>query len=264
MSAKVLYFEEVYPALSAVIESFNALNLEILYWAEMNEGQKETALAQADYFLVTGTKITGEMLEKAKALRMIQRLGIGLDNIDVQTATLRKIPVSNVPGGNSQSVAEFTIAMILNLYRKLTILDYATKKGEWPKWQYRLETYEMHGKTHGLIGMGNTGKITAQLSRAFGTKIIYYTRTRLPGPEEAALGITYLSLEDVLKNADIISLHVPLSPRTKHLIGRDELALMKKNTILINVSRGIAEQFAFHQIFRDRREINGDKRAVFS
>jgi lactate dehydrogenase-like 2-hydroxyacid dehydrogenase len=220
----------------------------------MNEQEKAKALAQSEYFLVATARITGDMMKKATRLRMVQKTGVGCDNIDIKTAAELNIPVCNTPGGNSTAVAELTIAFILNLYRKLNILDRATKNGKWYMWEYRLQSFEMKGKTHGIIGMGNIGKATARLSQAFGTKIIYYDKYRLKEDEEKALNVTYMEMDDLLKNSDIVSIHIPLLPETEGLIGERELALMKKNAILINVSRGkIVDEKALAKALKEKR-----------
>ncbi|MBZ4653562.1 MAG: glyoxylate reductase [Peptococcaceae bacterium] len=238
MASKVIYFDKVFPAFKELLQSHNAEGLELLYWYEMNEAEKEASLKEADYFLVATTKITKDMLNKAAKVRMVQKTGIGVDNIDLQAAFDLGIPVCNTPGGNATGVAELTIGMILSLYRKLNVLDRATKNGEWLMWELRPSSYEMSGKTHGFIGFGNIGKTTAKLSQAFGTNVIYYDKYRLPESEEKTLGVTYMEMDEVLKNADIISLHIPLLPETRNLISTRELSLMKPTAILINVSRG--------------------------
>ncbi|RKL63567.1 hypothetical protein DXT63_06170 [Thermoanaerobacteraceae bacterium SP2] len=238
MASKVLYFDSVYPEFKEMLQMQNSQDFELLYWTEMNELEKADALAESEYFLVATTKITGDMMKKAAHLRMVQKTGIGYDNIDIKAAAELNIPVCNTPGGNSTGVAELTIAFILNLYRKLNVLDRATKNGEWHMWDYRLQSFELKGKTHGLIGFGNIGKATARLSQAFGTKVIYYDKLRLKEKDEKALNVTYMEMDDVLKNSDIVSIHIPLLPETEGLIGERELALMKSNAILINVSRG--------------------------
>ncbi|QOY38258.1 2-hydroxyacid dehydrogenase [Anaerobacillus isosaccharinicus] len=237
MISKVLYFDKVFPEFKELLQS-HARNLEMLYWYEMSETEKKQALLQTTYFLVGPYKLTKELINQAPGLRMIQKAGIGVDNIDIQAAIERGVPVCNTPGGNSVGVAELTIAMILNLYRKLTILDRATKSGEWLMWEHRPSSYEMRGKVHGFIGFGNIGKETARLSKGFGTEIIYYDKFKADPTEENAINATYMEFDSVLEKADIISVHVPLIPETRNLISRDEIGLMKKNAIIINVSRG--------------------------
>lgn len=238
MTAKVIYFDQVFPAFKEILENHNLQGYELLYWYEMNPAEKEKALAEADYLLVAAVKISGDILRKAKKARLLQKTGIGLDNMDLITAAELGMPVCNAQGSNAAGVAELAMAMILGLYRKLLILDKATKKGQWLMWELRPFTLELENKVHGFIGFGNIGRKTAQLSQAFGTKVVYYDPQRLPEAIEQEYNATYLDLDDLLKNSDVLSLHLPLLPATRGLIGRRELSLMKPTAILVNVARG--------------------------
>jgi phosphoglycerate dehydrogenase-like enzyme len=169
---------------------------------------------------------------------LIQKTGSGVDNIDLKAAAEFGIHVASTPGANSNSVVELTIGMIISLYRKLHFLDRLTKNGEWKMWEYRTTMFEMNGKTHGVIGIGNIGRKVAQLSKAFGTNVIYYDVNRLSTEEEKELGITYVTFDNLLSQSDIISLHIPLIPETRNLISDKELNLMKSTAILVNVARG--------------------------
>lgn len=250
----VLYFDKVFPAFKDLLETHNSDGLKLAYWYEMSETEREEALKEADYFLVATTKITKEMINKACNLKLVQKTGIGVDNIDLEAAKELNIPVCNTPGGNAAGVAELTIGMILSLYRKLNILDKATKEGQWLMWEYRPSSYEMNGKTHGFIGFGNIGRETAKRSQAFGTNIIYYDKFRLPEDKEKELGVSYMELDEVLKKSDIISLHIPLLPETRGLISKRELSLMKPDAILVNVSRGnIVDEEALAEALRNKK-----------
>jgi D-3-phosphoglycerate dehydrogenase len=117
-------------------------------------------------------------------------------------------------------------------------LDQATKNGEWLMWAYRAYSYEIKGKTHGIVGFGHTGRETARLSRAFGSSILYYSSHQAPPTLEAELEARYVPLDELLCKSDIVSIHVPLAPQTVNLIDKTKLALMKEKAILVNVSRG--------------------------
>ena len=251
MKEKVLIFQDFPDDVKEIVKSYNNNKYELIYWRQCDE--KEQAIKTSKYFLITGTKIGEDIIKMSESLRLIQRIGVGLDNIDVEKTKEKGIFVCNTPGGNQHSVAEFTIASILNLYRKLTILDRTTKEGRWQKWDYRLSSFEMKGKTHGFIGMGGTGKETAAISRAFGTNIIYYSRTRLPEHVEGDFDAVYLGLDEVLKESDILSIHIPLTSHTVNLIGEKELSQMKKDAILINVSRGgIVDEKALYKAISNK------------
>ena len=237
MVSLIIYFDSVSLEYKEELVS-HSNDFELLFWQELSTSQKEKALCEADYFLVSTFELTEDILECATNLKLVQKTGIGLDNIDLKAAERLKIPVCNLPGGNARGVAELTIGMILSLYRKLNILDKATKSGEWLMWEHRLSSYEMFGKIHGFIGFGNIGQETAKRSKAFGTEIIYYDKFRLSPGLEKELESTFLPLQEVLERSDIISIHIPLLTETKHLISKSEFSQMKSNAILINVSRG--------------------------
>lgn len=237
MTVNVIYFDKVFPELKVLLESYYDRE-QLSYWYELDNEQKEKALSTASCFLVGPYLITEELIRKAPNLKLIQKSGIGVDNINVRVAKELGIPVCNTPGGNATAVSELTIAMILNLYRKINIIDNATKSGEWQMWEHRPSSFEMSGKTHGFIGFGNIGRETAKRSKAFGTNIIYYDKYRASTEVEKDFDARFMSIDEVLENADIVSVHVPLLPETKHLISNREFSLMKSNAILINVSRG--------------------------
>jgi glyoxylate reductase len=208
------------------------------YWEEMNPQDQVEKLALADYLLVATKKMDESIFDKATNARFIQKTGVGVDNIDIEAARRLHLPVCNTPGGNSTGVAELTILFTLALYRKLIQVDQATKSGQWPMWELRPSSYEMEGKTHGFIGFGNIGREAAKRSKAFGTELIYYDKYRAPEVIENQLGATFNPMEEVLKKSDILSLHVPLLPETRGIIGTRELKLMKPSSILLNMARG--------------------------
>lgn len=237
MAFNIIYFDKVYPELKEIIET-NFEGSRLYFWYEMKEEEKEEALEIADCFLVGPYIINEELIRRAPNLKIIQKTGIGVDNIDRVTASELDIPVCNTPGGNAVAVSELTIALILNLYRKINVIDKSTKAGKWEMWEHRPSSFVMSGKKHGFIGFGNIGRETARKSKALGTEIIYYDKYRAQSDVEKKLDATFVSLQEVLEEADIISMHVPLLPETKHMISEEELSLMKPNAILINVSRG--------------------------
>lgn len=200
---------------------------------------KKGELEDADIFIVTTFQVTKEIIDQAPRLRLIQRTGIGVDMVDVEYARQRGIPVSVCRGFNTTSVAELAVLNMLALYRKIVTMDVLTKKGEWHTWTFRHESYEMVGKTIGVLGVGNIGRKVIELVEAFHVNVIYYDVNRLSAEEENRLGITYKSLAEVICQGDIITLHLPLLPQTKGIIGRDQLKAMKKTSILVDTSRDL-------------------------
>ncbi|RLE51975.1 MAG: 3-phosphoglycerate dehydrogenase [Candidatus Methanomethylicota archaeon] len=182
------------------------------------------------------TKVTREIIDAAEKLKVIGRAGVGLDNIDLKAAEERGIKVFSSPEAPSTAVAELVFGLLLALYRKIVFCDKSMKEGKWVKRQAL--GFELKGKTLGIIGLGRIGREVASRAKAFGMRIIYYDVYR-PSPEvERALEAEFKSFREVLSEADIITIHVPLTPKTRHMIGREELALMKPNAVIVNTSRG--------------------------
>lgn len=184
--------------------------------------------------LIAGTeKITAELLENAPMLKVISRYGVGMDNIDLEEAKRRGIIVRSTPEAPLQAVAELALALMLNLYRRVGEADRSIRNNNWSQLMGRL----LSGKALGIIGFGRIGKKLVKLIQPFEMKIYAYE----PYPDYNFVSlnnITFLSLNDVLSKSDIVSLHVPLSDATFHMIGEKELSLMKKDAIIINTSRG--------------------------
>ena len=235
---KCLFFDTVSADMKVLLRQEKPADMELLFWDELQETQQEAALSTADAALTAIYKIPRALMKKMPKLRIVQKAGVGTDNIDSQAATELGIAVGNVPGGNANGVVELTMALILDLYRHLPELNKGTKEGKWMMFTYRASSFEIRGKTHGIIGLGNIGREVARLSQAFGSTVLYYDAFRAKPEVERALNIRFAPLEELLREADIVSVHVPLLPETTHFINAKNLALMKKNAVLINVSRG--------------------------
>lgn len=185
-------------------------------------------------------KIDKEIIDCAKNLKIIANFGAGFDNIDIATAKEKGIIVTNAPAkGSTNSTAELTFGLIIDLLRGITFGEKSLKKGEFKGWK---PTYglgpTLEGKTLGIFGMGRIGKRVAHLANAFDMNIIYNSRTKLSENEEKKLNIKYVSFNTLLKESDIITLHSSYSKELHHLIGTEEIKMMKNTAYLINASRG--------------------------
>jgi D-3-phosphoglycerate dehydrogenase / 2-oxoglutarate reductase len=203
-------------------------------------GLKGEALAQAladvDAVVVrSSTRITRESLQHAQRLRVIGRAGVGVDNIDVGAATERGVAVLNAPSGNTISAAELAFALMLSCVRRIPAADRSMKAGEWDRRSFT--GTELHGKTLGLVGAGRIGGEVSRRARAFGMRVVAFD-PYLPPDRAEALEIELGTLDDVLRRADVLSLHVPLTETTAGLIGAAELARMKKGAYIVNAARG--------------------------
>lgn len=193
------------------------------------------AIADADGLIVrSATKVTAALLEKANKLRVVGRAGAGVDNIDMEAATHHGIFVMNTPGGNSVSVAEHTLALMLGLARSVPQFNAGIHAGKWEK---SSSGTEMRGKTLGLVGFGRVGIEVARRARALEMKVLAFdpSASQVMARE---LNVEIVALEDLLKRSDVVSLHTSLNPSSEKMINAGTIAQMKKGAILINCARG--------------------------
>ena len=182
------------------------------------------------------TAVTAEVIERGRRLKAIGRAGVGLDSIDLNAAEKRKISVFNSPEAPTEAVAELTIGLLISMARRLPYADHTMKEGQWAKKQ--LKGWQLEGKTLGILGLGNIGKQVAKIAKAFGMKILITTRSP-PDPKLLTeLAGESVPLRELLTRSDIITIHAPLTRQTRHMIGKEELHLMKKGAYLINTARG--------------------------
>jgi D-3-phosphoglycerate dehydrogenase len=178
------------------------------------------------------------MLAHARKLRLIQKWGIGYDRIDVEAARKRGIPLAITAGSNAGPVAELAIALILAVYRRIPYNTNAMRAGKWPKAEMRETCFQICGKTVGLVGFGNIGRMLARRLRGFDCRVIYFDARRADAETEKSLEASYAPLDEVLSRSDIVSLHAPLTPQTSKMIDATSIAKMKDGAILINTARG--------------------------
>lgn len=194
----------------------------------------------ADYLLVSGRLPIDEgVLSAAKHLKMIQRTGVGTEMLDIEVIKAHGIPVYVNAGVNAQSVAEHTLTLILAALKRLPQINAQTHNGVWKKQQVGVTTHELKGKTVGLVGMGNIGRLVAVMLKSFGTKVIYTDVFRQKDDVENDLALTYCeSFEDLLPQCDILSFHCPLTKENTEMLNKDTLAMMKQGAIVVNTARG--------------------------
>ena len=183
----------------------------------------------------SASKVSADVIERASRLKIIGRAGVGVDNIDVPAATAKGIIVINSPGGNTIAATEHTMAMMLSLARLIPIANETMQRGEWNRKAY--VGVELRGKTLGVIGMGRIGSGVAKRAMAFDMNVIAYD-PYINEERAKSLGVTVGSLEDIIKQADFITVHMPLTKETKGMISLPELKQMKRNVRLINCARG--------------------------
>ncbi len=184
--------------------------------------------------------ITKRILESNPKLKVIANFGVGYNNIDMETATELGIMVTNTPGVLDETTAELAFALIMSVSRRVVEGDRYVRKGKWKTgWEIDLfQGFDLHHKTLGIIGFGRIGQALAKIARGFDMNILYHSRNRVENGVEDTYQARYMDKDSLLSQSDIVSLHTPLTPETRHLVSKRELALMKKTAILINTARG--------------------------
>ena len=222
-----------------IIEGIIDDNFEAVFLENNTKECLIDSVENADYILASGRLIIDQcVLEKSKCLKMIQRTGSGLDSINLDDLRNRQIPLYVNHGLNSESVAEYTLLLMLGCLRRLPVIDKNTKNGIWKKQEQGVETKELYGKTVGLIGFGSIGRKVANMLQPFCTNTLYYSRNRADEETENRLNVKYSNFSELLACSDIISIHCPLTPETVHMIDEDAFKIMKNGVIIINTSRG--------------------------
>ena len=196
----------------------------------------DAALAEAVALVVRSeTKVTAAMIGKAPKLKVIARAGMGTDTIDVEEASRRKIPVLTAPGANSNSVAEYTFALLLALARKVAPAAASLASGKWDRKSF--EGSELRGKTLGLIGVGRIGSRVATIAKGFGMTVVG-NDPGINAETAENLGLDLIPLDALMQRADVLSLHAKLNASTRHLIDERRLNLVKKGVLIVNTARG--------------------------
>lgn len=196
------------------------------------------------------TKIDAAVIDKASKLKIIARPGTGLDNIDLKAANDRGIEVVNSPEALVEAVSEHVLALMLALARGIPAADSSTRSGQWQK--ERFVGLELKGKTIGIAGMGRIGRRVGEIAKVLGMSVLGYDIIEISKDVLSSIGCTMVDLDTLFSSSDFITLHVPLSPETRHLVDSRRLALMKKGSFIVNTSRGeVIDEVALAQALRD-------------
>lgn len=221
------------------------------YYLDRKEDENTLAdrMRDADVAVISNIRLSANVLSQCQHLQMLSVAFTGLDHIDLEYTSRHDIVVKNAAGYSTTAVSELAIGLMLDLMRQITRLDGTIRQGEG---RGMFLGHELKGKTIGVVGTGAIGTATIQLLKAFGCKVLAWNRSE--HDDAKALGATYCTLEDLLQQSDIVTLHVPLTAETKHLIGAKELALMKPTALLINTARGnVVDINAVAQALNDGR-----------
>ena len=202
----------------------------------MDPEELKSVIDQYDGILIrSATKLTSNILEDCKNLKVVGRAGVGVDNVDLETATKNKILVMNTPLGNLEATAELTIGLMFSLYRHIHLANQSTHDGKWEKSKFM--GTELKGKTLGIVGFGNIGQRVAEMASVIGMNII--TNSNSASDEDLSkLGASKVSTEQLLTDSDIVSLHTKLNDDTKNMLNKTSIATMKPSAVIINCARG--------------------------
>src|SRR6266540_244498 len=260
MSPNVLISDALSPS---AVQIFKDRGIEVDFQPKLGADKERLAQLIGDFdglAIRSATKVTAKILDRANRLKVIGRAGIGVDNIDIPAATAKGVIVMNTPFGNSITTAEHAITLMLALARQIPQADASTQAGKWEK--NRFMGVEITGKTLGVIGCGNIGSIVADRGHGLRMKVIAYDP--FLSPERArALAVEKVELAELFKRADFITLHTPLTDKTKNIVDANALASMKKGVRIINCARGgLVDEEALRQAL-DSGQVAGAAFDVF-
>ncbi len=250
---KILVSDPIHPD---GIKMLRDAGFEVIEQPDISYDELKEKIKEFEVLIVRSrTKVTREIIESAEKLTLIARAGVGLDNIDVKAAQEKNIAVINAPEAPTYSVAELVIGLMIAALRGIPRGDMALKEGKWIKKE--LLGRELNGKTLGIVGFGRIGQEVAKRALAFNMKVLAYDVIGELAKKAEELGVEFVgttkeALYKLLKESDIITLHVPLLPSTYHMIGRDEISLMKNGAVIINTSRGgIIDEEALYEALKE-------------
>ena len=255
MKPKILVTREVFPETLAYLREH----------LEVEDNQSDNMLSAAELVarlagkagvMSSGSdKIDAELLAQVPHLKAVCNIGVGYNNVDVNAATAHKMMVTNTPGVLDETVADTAFAYVLATARRMTESEQFLRNGQWTKNTLTLMLgRDVHHATLGIVGMGRIGQAVARRARGFDMNVIYYNRNRVSAEIEKACSATYVSKQELMKQADFIVLLVPYTPENHHLIGATEIALMKSDAVLINIARGgIVDELALIEALKQRK-----------
>lgn len=254
------------PAIYISREVFPEIVQSLAAHFEVEHNQSDAMLRRADFIarlqgkqgaLTTGSeRIDAELLAACPGLRICANMAVGFNNFDVAAMTAAGVLGTNTPDVLTETTADFGFALLMATARRITESEHFLRAGKWERWRYDMFSgMEVHGSTLGILGMGRIGRGVAKRgAHGFGMKVIYHNRSRLSPADEAACNATYVSKEQLLREADHLVLVLPYTPEARHTIGAAELALMKPTATLVNIARGgIVDDAALAAALREKR-----------
>ncbi|MBT5265741.1 MAG: 3-phosphoglycerate dehydrogenase [Rhodospirillaceae bacterium] len=239
MTTKVLYFVKADEAFYDMIRGQMPEDYELMTMSVGDEAEETRLLASADAVIIGGYRLEGTHIAKAQRLRVALHQGVGYhDTCDWKSLAMRGVPLSLTPEGTSEGVSEHTIMMMLAAGRRLAFVDAELRQGRWHSNTFRSSARQLLGSTVGIIGLGRIGKQLAHRLGTFGVELLYTDLLEMGPDVERELNVTRVELDDLLSRSDFVTLHVPLTKLTHHMIDERALSLMASDAVLINCARG--------------------------
>jgi len=238
MAEKIVVVDMLSDASAARLRALLPEGFVLTHGTARGDDHLKEILADADYAISGQLAVTGDVLRAAKKLKLLHKWGVGVDNLDIETARELGIKVARTTGSNAVSVAEFTLGLILATLRHIAFGHLHLQRGEWRGGRLPRDNFMLSKKTVGLVGFGAIGQTVAKLLAGFGCTILYTQRNRANAEIEAATGGRFVALPELLSASDVVCLHCPLTPQTANMIDFAALSTMKRTAILINVARG--------------------------
>jgi phosphoglycerate dehydrogenase-like enzyme len=236
---RVLYISHGTEDLYQMIRAAVPAGLELVTLSSNDEAERLRALETADAIIVAGAKLTRERIAAAKSLKFVHHQGVGYhDTVDCAALAERKVPLAITPGGTEQAVAEHTILLMLATMKRIPFMDAEMRQGRFHNYSLRHNTYELGGKTVGIVGLGRIGKGLARRLKPFGVRILYHDILTFPPELERELDVTRVPFDRLVAESDIVTIHVPRTPATQGMFNAGVFRRMKPTSFLINAARG--------------------------
>ncbi len=237
MTETIVVLDPIAPGTAERMRALLPDGLQLTHGSARDEAHLQVIIAEAEYAISGQIAVTGETLRAARRLKLLHKWGVGTDNFDLETARALGLKVARTTGSNAVPVAEFTIGLAIAVLRNMVDSALRLNQGQWDA-NFGRPAFLLSGKTVGLVGFGAIGQAVAGLLAGFGCTVLYNQRNRADPALEAALNATYVPVAELLRQADVVCLHCPLTPQTAGLIDRAALSTMKRTAVLVNVARG--------------------------
>lgn len=252
---QVVFFTSLAPDLAKILVQSAPPQFDVgIHRLDIAEDRQKQLIQDADFLILFASGIPEAVLRSARRLKLIQLVGAGYDKINMALCREIGVPVANNGGTNAIDAAEHALMLMLAAYRRLPVMDRNVRSGDWDALDSGATTYTIHGKTVGIVGLGKIGQRVARLLKPFEAELLFFDPSPPPEDVQRSLGVTQASLGELLRRSDIVTLHVPLLPSTRHLIGARELATMKPTALLVNTGRGpVVDEAALTEALRRRQ-----------